>query len=136
MEPVDTLVINPPAFAPEQDIDAPETEPNPSVRNLSHTGSKRFIEGLTFGSLIPTRPALKAHSARALNADPTPIDEMAYELLSLRRPWSFFRRTSCSMTLSRLRSATSCLSLRFSYSSWRSRRSSETPIPPNFFFQA
>ena len=79
-------MINPPAFAPEQDIDAPETEPNPSVRNLSHTGSKWFVEGLAFGSLIPTRTALKAHPTRALNTDPVPIDEMADELLALRRP--------------------------------------------------
>jgi hypothetical protein len=56
-------VINLPAFASEQDIDTSRTEPNPSVRNLLHTGSKRFIERLTLGSLIPTRPALKAHSA-------------------------------------------------------------------------
>jgi len=85
MQPVDTLVINLPAFAPEQDVDTPKTEPDPSVCNLSHTGSKRFTERLTFGSLIPTCPALKAHSARALNADSIPIDKMADELLALRR---------------------------------------------------
>jgi hypothetical protein len=55
---------------------------------------------------------------------------------ALRWPQSFFCSTSCNMILSKLRSATSCLSLRFSSSSWRSLRSSLTPMPPNFFFQA
>jgi len=36
--------------------------------------------------LIPARTALKAHPTRALNTDSVPIDEMADELLSLRRP--------------------------------------------------
>jgi len=79
-------VINLPAFAPEQDIDTPKTEPNPSARDLSHTGSKRFIERLTFGPLIPTRPALKTDFARSLNTDSIPIDEMADELLAACRP--------------------------------------------------
>jgi len=79
-------VINLPAFAPEQDVDTPKTEPNPRVRNLSHSGTQRLIERLAFGSLIPTRPALKTHFARALNTDPIPIDEMADELLAACRP--------------------------------------------------
>ncbi len=83
-------MINLPAFAPEQDIDAPETEPNPSVPNVSHTGSKRFIEGLTLRFLIPARTALKAHPTRALNTDSVPIDEMADELLALRGLRAFF----------------------------------------------
>ena len=77
-------MINLPAFASEQDIDTSKTEPDPSVRNLLNTGSKRFIERLTFGSLIPTRPALKAHSAPAPNAESIPIDKMADKLLGLR----------------------------------------------------
>src|SRR6266436_4663349 len=47
----------------------------------------------------------------------------------------FRRTTSCSMTLSRLKSATSFLSLVFSSSSCRSRRSSDGPSPENRFFQ-
>ena len=39
------------------------------------------------------------------------------------------------MALSSDKSATSCLSLRFSSSSWRSRLSSETPKPPYFLRQ-
>jgi len=79
-------VINLPAFAPEQDVDTPKTESDSSIGNLSHSGTQGLIKRLAFGSLIPTRPALKAHSARALNTDPIPIDEMADELLALRRP--------------------------------------------------
>ena len=38
------------------------------------------------------------------------------------------------MVLSRLRSATRCLSFRFSSRSWRSSRTSGVPSSPNFFF--
>lgn len=38
--------------------------------------------------------------------------------------------TACSIALSSLKSATICLSLRFSSSSWRRRRSSDGPTPP------
>ena len=44
-----------------------------------------------------------------------------------RGPQSFFESTSCSIFLSRLRSATSCLSFLFSSSKVRSRRSSAMP---------
>src|SRR5262249_7945134 len=42
---------------------------------------------------------------------------------------TFFDNTSCSIFLSRLRSATSCFSFRFSSSSCFSRRNSDTPSP-------
>lgn len=48
---------------------------------------------------------------------------------------SFFASTSCSTASSRLRSATSRFSFAFSLSSWRNRRNSDGPSPPNFFFQ-
>src|ERR1051325_3682638 len=46
----------------------------------------------------------------------------------------FFRITTLSASLSRLRSATICFSRRFSSSSSRSRRASLTSIPPYFDF--
>ena len=46
---------------------------------------------------------------------------------------SVFDRTSCSIFLSRLRSATSCFRLRFSSSTCFNRRSSATPRPSFFF---
>src|SRR5690606_27647965 len=49
-------------------------------------------------------------------------------------PYSFPETTSCNIFLSRLKSATSCLSFRFSSSSCFRRRTSATPSPANFFF--
>ena len=46
----------------------------------------------------------------------------------------FFRITALSISLSRLRSATSCFSRRFSSSICRSRAASLTSMPPNFDF--
>jgi len=57
------------------------------------------------------------------------------ELASSSRRQSFFDRTSCKMCLSRLRSATSCFSCRFSSSSCFRRLNSPTPRPPYTFFQ-
>ena len=79
-------MINLPAFASEQHVDAPKPKPNASVGNFSHTGTKGFIEGLAFGPLIPTCPTLETDFAGSLNADPISIDEMADELFSLRQP--------------------------------------------------
>lgn len=72
-----------------------------------------------------------AHDAQSLTlAAPKALHEIGHQLASLGGPQSFFATTACSMVLSRLRSATICLSLRFSSSSWRKRRSSEGPTPP------
>lgn len=129
-------LIYPPTFTSKQQIDAPKSEPNPDAGDLSHTGSKRFIQRLVLGSLILTRTALQTELTSPLNTDSIPIDEMADELFSLRRPPSFFRKTSRSMTLSRLKSATSCLSLRFSSSSgWRRRLGFGTPSPQTSSFR-
>src|SRR3954451_20101968 len=48
---------------------------------------------------------------------------------------SFFDSTSCSMVLSRLKSATRRFNLTFSSSSCFKRLSSDGPSPPYFFFQ-
>ena len=48
--------------------------------------------------------------------------------------YQFFETTSCSISLSRLRSATSFFSLAFSASSAFSFLASDTSIPPNFAF--
>jgi len=135
VEPIDPLMIDYPAFPPNQHINSPEAEPHTGVGNLSHPSPKGLIQRLALRLPIPTRSALQTNFAGPLNAHTVTIDQVADERLGLRRPQSFFLRTSCSMTLSRLRSATSCLRLRFSSSSYRKRLSSETPNPPYFFFQ-
>ena len=60
--------------------------------------------------------------------------QIIHEYAAPRRLQSFFARTSCNIALSSDRSATRRLSRLHSSSSWRSRRSSEGPSPPNFFF--
>ena len=50
-------------------------------------------------------------------AAPEALHEVGHQLASLGGPQNFFATTACSMALSRLRSATICLSLRFSSSS-------------------
>ena len=47
----------------------------------------------------------------------------------------FFESTSCSIALSKDKSATGRFSLLFSSSSYLSRRSSDGPKPPNFLCQ-
>jgi hypothetical protein len=125
-----------PTLASHQDVDAPKAKAHTGARNLPHSGFERLIKRLTFGLLIPPRSALKADFAGSLNTDTVTIDKMADERFALHRPQSFMFRTSCSMTLSRLRSATNCLGLWFSYSSCRILRNSATPTPAYFFFQA
>ena len=60
-------------------------------------------------------------------ANPVGFLELPDQLAPTTRLQSFFAITSCNIALSRLRSTTSCLSLRFSSSSCFSRRSSPTP---------
>lgn len=79
-------MINLPSFAFQQYIDKPKSESDARADNLSHTGAQRSIEGLSFGFMMPVRPALKAHPARALNTNLIPINKMADELSVLRRP--------------------------------------------------
>ena len=70
----------------------------------------------------------------ALAASKT-LHQLRHQGAALRRPQSLLATTCCSMALSRLRSVTICLSLRFSSSSWRSRRNSGGPTPPYFLRQ-
>jgi hypothetical protein len=63
------------------------------------------------------------------------VHQVFGHLFANHRLQYFFFKTSCSICLSRLRSATSCLRCLFSSSSWRKRRSSLVPMPPYFFFQ-
>ena len=90
------------------------------------------------------------HTARPPDADlpgaPNIIDELAPPVRpqSFRDPFGLQsipridRQTtsSCNIALSRLRSATSRLSLPFSSSNWRSRRISDSISPAYFFRQA
>lgn len=81
------------------------------------------------------------HPTRMPLAHPKADPQEAHTGALLGRLYRFFRTTSCRpcrMCLSRVRSATSCCSCRFSSSSWRNRRNSATPylpIPANCFFQ-
>src|SRR5258705_8604340 len=82
----------------------------------------------SYGNVDPRTPG-------SLQADLVPGIDLHHQHPFLSRPQNFFLTTSCRMCLSKVRSATSCFSFRFSSSKSRNRRSSLTPIPPYFRFQ-
>jgi transposase len=92
---------------------------------------------------LPIRNALVTHR-RTPDTDHfagSPLAELVSDLQPLHQSpladglQNFFESTSCSIFLSRLRSASSCLSFWFSSSSCFNRRTSATPRPAYLFFQ-
>ena len=79
-------MIDGPAVAADQHEYAPEPVPHSGASNLVHTRLQRRIQQFRFGLLVPTRTALLAHQTGALDAYSIVVDQMADELLTLRRP--------------------------------------------------
>ena len=73
--------------------------------------------------------------AAASLADRVAPLQMVHRRPALRCAYHFFEATSCSITLSRLRSATSLLSRAFSSRNCFSSRTSAASRPPYCFFQ-
>jgi len=109
-------VVGLPTFPAQQHEYSPETIADPRGSDLFDPQKEWRIIILT-GLVIPRRTALLYDLASPANPNSISVDQVAHERLALRGPQSFFESTSCSMTLSRLKSATNCLSLRFSSSS-------------------
>ncbi len=116
VQPIHALVIGFPAFPAQQHEDPPETIANPHRSDLLDP-LKQWRIIIVLRLVVERRPALLDDSAGSTNPNAIPVDQMAHERLALRGPQNFFDSKSCNITLSRLRSATSCLSLRFSSSS-------------------
>lgn len=131
----DSTVVDLPALASQQHIDTPESIANTHCGDIMDTLEQSPVVP-RLGPIVPASPALTHHRASPAFADSITIQQMAYELSALWGAQSFFASTSCHIALSRLRSATNCLSLWFSSSSCRSLLSSPTPRPLYFLRQA
>ena len=122
VKPIHPLRVHIPALPPEQHMDTPIAVMHPRLGDLPHP---LLQVGLirTATTIVVARSLRTKHTARPPDADlpgaPNIIDELAPPI----RPQSFRETTSCNIALSSERSATSRVSLPFSSSSCRSRRS-------------
>jgi hypothetical protein len=131
---VHSLMIIRKTLPAKQHINAPETVSDPCGCDLTHAHTQQLVP-LVLVSVIKHRSGQHHTPTGSAYRSPVVVDHPQCQLLSNGRFHSFFFNTSWSICLSRLRSATNCLSWRFSSSNWRSFRSSLVPRPPNFFFQ-
>ncbi len=134
VEPVGLLPIDGPALPPQQDMHAPVAEAYAGLANLL---DPLFQSGLTgTARLVPIRLRVKP-DRRTGSADRYgPFGTQRVDQRSLpARPQSFRLMTSCSISLSSVRSATIFFSRAFSCSSSRSRFISDGIMPEYFFFQ-
>jgi hypothetical protein len=134
IEPTYALVVHGQSLPSQNDMNPAITEANPRRSDLPNAVSKKSLI-VAFRPVPMCRPIEPRNRATATLADPISLLQSSDQLAATIRLQSFERTTSCSMTLSRLRSANSCFSLRFSSSSCFSRRTSATPMPPYIFFQ-
>lgn len=127
--PVRLLVIDLPAFTPQQRVNAPHAEPDAGLGDLLNAFSHGAIVAWMRFVVIAGRR--QKHGADCTTHTYTVArTKILGQLALLSRLQSFFLMTSWSMCLSRLRSATICFSRRFSASSCFRRRNSDTPSPP------
>ena len=127
-------MIHMPTFALQQNAHASASPTRSHGRDLSYAHHKRVL-------WIANRFIAHHRSITAQRRARSPLRNLVChlhvldQLSSLGRLQTFFRRTSCKIALSKLKSATNLLSLEFSSSSCLSLRISVNPIAPNFFFQ-
>ncbi len=108
INPVYFLVVNLPAFPSQLDMNARATIPYPGFRYFPDTQGYRPI-------VTPDLPVVDSSALHQQPASPADTDtiyllQKAHRLALLSRPQNFFFSTSCSISLSRLRSATSFFS--------------------------
>jgi len=84
VQAIDPLMIDPPALAPEQNVDSPETIADAHSSDLLHT-SQQWLIVIFLGAVIPSRPALPKQVTGTAHAHTIAIDQSAYERLALRR---------------------------------------------------
>jgi hypothetical protein len=85
-------------------------------------------------AIAMARAMHRDHVARSSLTDLKADPHKPHQFPALSGFYNLFRKTSWSMCLSGVRSATSCLSFRFSSSGCRNRRSSATSMPANLRF--
>src|SRR5207237_1446972 len=123
-----------PSFATKHDVNAAITVADANLTDLPDPLFEGGLVGAT-GSVVVGRPVefegVAGPADRYLPLATDLVDELALPT----RLHSFRRITSCSISLSSDRSATSFLSLPFSSSSCFSRRISVGSSPSYFFFQ-
>ncbi len=123
-----------PAFALQQNVETPISEPRPGLGKLSQPASQSLLR-VGFAPLVVRAPLQLEEPTRPLNADRIPVPGLVDQLALARGLQSFFAKASLRIWRSRLRSATKPFSLRFSSRSCRSSRNSLELRPPNFLRQ-
>jgi hypothetical protein len=113
VQTIHPLVVVCLAFPPQLDVDATAT--------ISNARDHDFPDAIAQGGIVPaSRPIVvhrgaNKHQRRApSHRDAVVVHQVMAKSLALHGSQSFFFSTSCSICLSRLRSATICLSLAFS----------------------
>ncbi len=101
-------MVNLPAFPPQLDMNTRATVPYPGFRYFPDTQGYRPI--VTPALPVVDSSALHQQPASPADTDTTGLLQKMHRLALLSRPQNFCFSTSCSISLSRLRSATSFFS--------------------------
>ena len=88
------------------------------------------------GPVVAARAIYRQHPSRSSDTQPAGHPQTLNQISATSRHYNFFRITSRSLSLSRIRSITRRRSRAFSSSSCLSLRTSEVVNPPSFFLQA
>jgi len=95
VEAVHALVVDSPAFPPEQRVDAPVAVADPRERDLPDTSDQRVVIART-RRVVEGRSGQHNHAARTASGDTVRVDEIPCKHAPLRWPHSFFLMTSCA----------------------------------------
>lgn len=105
INPMGFLVVNQPALAPQQDMDSLAPIAYPGLRYFPYPPGDGPV--ITAATVVVYRAALHHQPASPANPDAVRRQQILHRFALLHRSQNFFRITSCSISLSRLRSATS-----------------------------
>src|SRR6185437_6368545 len=128
INPVHALGVYLPAFMSQHHRQPSGTVTRPVAGQLAQALPKFALRIAT--ALILVDPARDAHQpTSAAFIQLVRLADAAHHVPPRGGLQAFFDNTCCKMCLSRVRSATSAFSLRFSSRNWRSSRSSLNPTP-------
>ncbi len=122
-----------PALPLKQNLDAMVTEAYSGSSEVSDSSPQTGLD-FVMATLLNHRPTDSKNSAGSSLANFKADLQVTDKVLPDGRLQSIFAITSCSIALSRARTATSCLSFRFSSSRSLRRRSSAIPDPAYYRF--
>jgi len=134
VQAIEALRIDRPTLPTQQDMDAPIPVAYPGLGDLLDLQLENGLI-VAAGPVMVGRSPGPQHTTRAADADLPVGSNLINKRPAASRPQSFFDSTSCNIALSRLRSATSRLSLPFSSSSCFNRFISEGISPAYFLRQ-